>query len=75
MLTNTKLVQEVLSSKPHPKRRAIVEHFYCGNSLPLFIKLEKKITRISVLISVLVKPKQRREVCNTSKIWMRLRTF
>ena len=29
------------SSKPHPERRAIAEHFCCDNVLPLLIKLEK----------------------------------
>lgn len=27
------------SSKPHPERKAIAEHFCCGNTLPFLIKL------------------------------------
>ena len=29
------------TSKLYPKRRAIAEHFCCGNSLPLLLKLEQ----------------------------------
>ena len=31
------------SSKPHPDRKAIAEHFYCNATLPLLIKLEELI--------------------------------
>ena len=48
--------------------------FLCGNILPLFIKLEKLI-QISVLISVQVSSIQCWEVCDKSKILMKLRTF
>ena len=30
-------------SKPHPRRRAIAEHFCCGNTQALLMKLEKLI--------------------------------
>lgn len=36
------------SSEHHPERRAIAEHFCCGNTLPLLIKLEK-VSQISLL--------------------------
>ena len=62
------------SSKPHPERNAIAEHFCCGNTLQLFITLEKLI-QISVLISVQARLIERWEVCDKSKILMRLRTF
>ena len=39
------------SFKPHQERRAIAEHYCCGNTLALFIKL----IQISILISVQVK--------------------
>ena len=29
------------SPKPHPKRRDLAEHFYCGSTLPPLVKLEK----------------------------------
>ena len=61
-------------SKPHPERRAIAKHFHCSNTLSLLIKLEK-LMQISVLISVQLRPIQRWEVCDKSKIWARLRTF
>ena len=60
------------SSKLHPER-AIMELFYCGNTLPL-IKLEKLI-QISVLIFVLVRTLQRWLVYDKSKILIKLRTF
>ena len=66
-----RVIQKVMS---HPERRSEVEHFYCGNGQPLLIKLEKLI-QISVLISVQMKPLQRLEVYNKSKILVRLRTF
>ena len=59
------------SFKPQPERRAIAEHFCCGNTQPFLIKL----IQISVLISVQVGPIQEWEVYNKSKIWMQLRTF
>ena len=31
------------SSQPNPERRTIAEHFCCGNTLPLFVKLENLI--------------------------------
>ena len=42
-------------SESHPERRAIAKQLYCGNTLPLMIKLGKLIRKISVLISVLPK--------------------
>ena len=62
------------SSKPYPEIRVIAEHFCYGNELPLLIKLEKLI-QISVLISVQVRPIQKWEIYDKSKIWVRLRTF
>ena len=51
--------------KPYPKRRAIDEYI---------IKLEKQI-HISLLIPMLMRPIQIREMCNKSKILARLWTF
>ena len=62
------------SSNLHQVRKAIAEHFCCDNTQSILIKLEK-LTQISVLISVLVKPSQRWEVCDKSEIWLRLKTF
>ena len=31
------------SSKPHPEKRNITKDFYCGNTLPLLTKPEKRI--------------------------------
>ena len=50
------------SYKLHLERGATAEHFCYGNTLPLFLKLEKLI-QISVLISVQLRPIQRWEVC------------
>ena len=55
------------SYKPHPERRGRVEYFCCSNTILLLIKLEKLI-QISVLISVQVRPIQRWQVCDKSKI-------
>ena len=49
------------SSKTHQERRAKADHLCYGNSLPLFMKLEKLI-QIPILISVLVCPVQKLEV-------------
>ena len=38
------------SLKPQPEEIPIAKHFYCGNTLPLLIKIEKLI-QISVLIA------------------------
>ena len=56
------------------QRRAIAEHFYCDNTQSFVVKLEKLI-QISVIISVPVRPIQRWEICDKSKIWVRLRTL
>ena len=41
------------SSKPHPERKTIAEHFCYGNTLPLLKKKkQEKLIQISVLISV-----------------------
>ena len=45
------------SSNPHQERRALAEHFCCGNILPL-IKPEKP-NQISILISMLMRHIQR----------------
>ena len=66
-----KFVPKVLIA--HPRKRAIAEHSCSGYTLPRVIKLEKLI-KISVLISVLVKPIQRWEVFNGYKTRTRLRT-
>ena len=66
------LISRSESSKPHPERSAIAEHFCWGNTLLLLIKLEKLI-QISVFISV--RPLQRWEVCYKSNIWVWVRTF
>lgn len=55
-----RIIQNVLSFIH--KKRAMGEHFCCGNTLILLVKLEK-LFQISVLISVHV----RQVVCNKSK--------
>ena len=42
-LTYTYVYKGRLKTKPHPERKAIAEKLYCGNTLPLFAKLEKPI--------------------------------
>ena len=61
-------------SKPHPERSVIADPFCCGNTLPILIKLEK-LSQILVLISMQMRPKQWWDVCDKSKIWVRIRTF
>ena len=47
-------------SEPHPERRVITEHFCCGSTLPLLIKLEKLIQIF--LVSESSKPHQERRL-------------
>ena len=61
-------------SRLQTERRAIAEYFCCGNTLLLLVKLEKPI-QIPVLISVQLKSIQKWEVCDKSKICVRLIAF
>ena len=56
------------SSKQHTEGRAIAEYFCCDSTLQLIIKLVK-------LIQISVSLLQKWEMCNKSKIWVRLRTL
>ena len=52
----------------------MAEHFCWSNTLAILLKQEKQ-NQITVLISVRVRLIQRWEVCDKSKIWVKVRTF
>ena len=64
----TRVIQK--NSKPHSERRVIV-----ATHCPTCYKKRKKVIQIFVCASLAQKFKQRWQVCNKSKIWVRLRTF
>ena len=64
----------VRSKSPKPHQESQSWAFCCGNTLLLLIKLGKRI-QISVLTSVHLRPLQRSEVYDKSKIWDGIEVF